>query len=92
MNGMQVTSTFGPLITFFAGLLAGKGVFGLDATSWTTIIGAVIAGAIAIWGVVTTRKTAQIASVAAMPEVQSIKLEPSAPSAITAATPANVTK
>lgn len=92
MNGTQATSTFGPLIAFFAGLLAGKGVFGLDATSWTTIIGAVIAGGTAIWGVVSTRKTAQIATVAAMPEVQSIKLEPSAPASITAATPANVSK
>lgn len=92
MNTTSVTSTFGPLVAFFAGLLAGKGVFGLDAQTWTTVIGAVIAAGASVWGAIATRKTAQIASVAAMPEVQSVKLEPSAPSSITAATPNNVTK
>lgn len=92
MNSTSATGTFAPIVAFLAGLLAGKGVFGLDAATWTTIIGAVIAFGATIWGVVATRKTAQISSVAAMPEVQSIKLEPSAPSSITAATPNNVTK
>ncbi len=92
MNGTQATSTFGPLVAFFAGLLAGKGVFGLDAGTWTTILGALIAAGASIWGVITTSKSNQIASVAGMPEVQSIKLEPSAPSALAQATPANVTK
>lgn len=92
MNGQAVTSTFGPLVAFFAGLLAGKGVFGLDAGTWTTILGAIIAGGASVWGAIATRKSAQIASVASMPEVQSVKLEPSAPSSITATTPSNVTK
>lgn len=92
MNGQAATSTFGPLIAFFAGLLAGKGVFGLDAGTWTTVIGAVIAAGASVWGAIASRKSAQISSVAAMPEVQSVKLEPSAPSSITAATPSNVTK
>lgn len=92
MNSTTATSTFGPLVAFFAGLLAGKGVFGLDAGTWTTIIGAIIAGAASVWGAIATRKTAQIASVASMPEVQSVKLEPSAPASITESTPANVTK
>lgn len=93
MNGTTATSTFGPLVAFFAGLLAGKGVFGLDATSWTTIIGAVVAGGTAIWGAFATRKTAQIASVAGMTDlVQSVKLTPTAPTAVVDATPSNVTK
>lgn len=92
MNSTTATSTFGPLVAFFAGLLAGKGVFGLDAGTWTTVLGAIIASVASIWGAIATRKTAQIASVASMPEVQSVKLEPSAPASITEATPANVTK
>lgn len=92
MNGTTVTSTFGPLIGFLAGLLAGKGVFGLDATTWATVIGAILAAGASVWGAIATRKTAQISSVAAMPEVQSIKLEPSAPSSIALATPSNVSK
>lgn len=92
MNGTTATSTFGPLVAFFAGLLAGKGVFGLDAQTWTTVIGAIIAAGASVWGAIATRKSAQVASVAAMPEVQSIKLEPDAPSSIVAGTPANVTK
>jgi hypothetical protein len=92
MNTTAATSTFGPLIAFFAGLLAGKGVFGLDAATWTTVIGSVVAAGLSVWGAISTRKTAQISAVAAMPEVQSVKLEPSAPSSITTATPSNVSK
>lgn len=92
MNSTTATSTFGPLVAFFAGLLAGKGVFGLDAQTWTTVIGAVIAAAASVWGAIATRKNAQISAVAAMPEVQSVKLEPSAPATVLEATPGNVTK
>lgn len=92
MNSTSVTSTFGPLVAFFAGLLAGKGVFGLDAQTWTTVIGAAIAGVATVWGAIATRKKAQISAVASMPEVQSVKLEPSAPADIVSATPGNVTK
>lgn len=92
MNTQSVTTTFGPLVAFFAGLLAGKGVFGLDAATWTTVIGGVVTAGLTVWGAITSRKSAQIASVAAMPEVQSVKLEPEAPKAILEATPSNVTK
>lgn len=92
MNGQAATSTFGPLVAFFAGLLAGKGVFGLDAQTWTTVIGAVIAAGASVWGAIASRKTAQISAVAAMPEVQSVRLEPTAPSNIVEATPGNVVK
>lgn len=92
MNSTSATSTFGPLVAFFAGLLAGKGVFGLDAGAWTTVIGAVVAAGASIWGAIATRKTSQISQVAAMPEVQQVRLEPTAPSNIVNATPANVVK
>jgi hypothetical protein len=59
MNSTQVQAgTFAPLIAFVAGLLAGKGVFGLDAATWATVIGAAVAFGATIWGVVATRKTA----------------------------------
>lgn len=92
MNSTQIQTTLAPLISFLAGLAAGKGLFGLDAASWATLIGGVIGLGATIWGLIATRKTAQIASVAAMPEVQSVKLEPSAPSSLVQATPGNVTK
>lgn len=92
MNSTQIQTTAAPIIAFLAGLLAGRGVFGLDAATWATMIGAVIAFGATIWGAITTRKNAQISAVAAMPEVQSIKLEPSAPAAVLEATPSNVTK
>ena len=92
MNSTQIQTTLAPLISFLAGLAAGKGLFGLDAASWTTIIGAVVAFGAAIWGAIATRNTAVISQAEALPEVQSIKLEPSASSATVAATPGNVTK
>jgi hypothetical protein len=92
MNPTQIQTTVAPLIAFFAGLLAGKGVFGLDATTWTTIIGAIVAAGAAVWGAIATRGTSLITAAANQPEVQSIKLEPTASSDTVAATPRNVTK
>ncbi len=92
MNGTQVASTFAPIITFFAGLLAGKGVFGLDAATWAQALGAIAGFAGTVWAIFKSTKTQQISAVAQMPEVQSIKLEPEAPQATLAATPTNVTK
>lgn len=92
MNPTQIQTTLAPLVAFFAGILAGKGVFGLDATTWATVIGAVVAGAAAVWGAIATRGSNLIAAAANQPEVQSIKLDPSAPSALVQATPSNVTK
>ncbi len=92
MNSTQLQTLAAPLVTFFAGLLAGKGVFGLDAGSWTTIIGGLAGTVATIWGVVATRKTALVSTVAEMPEVKSVTLTPSAPNTLVDATPANVTK
>jgi hypothetical protein len=92
MNPTQIQTTVAPLVAFFAGLLAGKGVFGLDATTWTTVIGAIVASGAAIWGAIATRGTNLITAAADLDEVHSIKLEPTAPQALVTATPANVTK
>jgi uncharacterized membrane protein len=92
MNSTQTQTTIAPLVGFLAGLLAGKGVFGLDSATWTTIIGSLGGAAMAIWAAITTRKSALISSTAALPEVKSVKLEESAPRDLVAATPDNVTK
>lgn len=92
MNSTQIQTMLAPLVSFLAGLAAGKGLFGLDATSWTTIIGAVVAFGATVWGAVATRNTAVISQAAALPEVQSIKLEPTASAAVVNATPSNVSK
>ena len=92
MNATNITGLAAPLITFFAGLLAGKGVFGIDATGWATILGGLAGVGATVWGVVATRQTALVSTVADMPEVKSVKLEESAPAALVQATPSNVTK
>jgi hypothetical protein len=46
----------------------------------------------AVWSFVSNSKSSILTSAAQMPEVQSIKLEPSAPADIVQATPTNVTK
>lgn len=92
MNSTQIQATLAPLITFLAGLAAGKGLFGWDAQTWYTILGGIAGLAAAIWAAFTTRGTAIISQAAASPEVQSIKLTPMASSATVEATPANVNK
>jgi len=58
VNKTQLQTTLAPLIAAVAGFLAGKGVFGLDAATWATVLGsAATIGAVA-WGAVATRKTA----------------------------------
>lgn len=92
MNSTQIQTTAAPIVAFLAGLLAGKGVFGLDAATWATVIGAIFAFGATIWGAVKGSKSSLINATAAMPEVQSIKLEPSAPAALESVSPANVSK
>lgn len=92
MNSTQIQTTIAPLVTFIAGLLAGKGVFGLDAATWATIVGGVVGLGATIWAAITTRKTAIINEAAAQPEVKSITLEQSAPSSLVQATSSNVNK
>ena len=93
MNNTQIQTTLAPLITFLAGLAAGKGLFGLDAATWTTIIGSIVALGATIWAAVVTRKTALVTQTANLPEVQSVRLEPSVRQndALITQTPSNVT-
>lgn len=59
MNSTQTQAgVLVPLVTAAAGFLAGRGVFGLDAGTWATVIGAAVAFGGTIWGVIATRKTA----------------------------------
>lgn len=59
MNSPQTQAgLLAPLLTFLAGLLAGKGVFGLDASTWATLLGGAAAFGGVIWGVIATRKPA----------------------------------
>lgn len=92
MNEPQLAARFAPAITFFAGLLAGKGVFGFDAATWTMLLGAAVGLAVAIYSAIASRKAALATAVANFPEVDKIKLDPNAPGAraLNAATPANV--
>lgn len=92
MNPTQLTTTLAPLITFFAGLLAGKGVFGLDAATWATVLGAIGGLGATIWAAIATKQKNLVNTVAAMPEVKEVKLEQSAPTDLVNATVSNVTK
>lgn len=64
MNNTQIQTTIAPLVTFFAGLLAGKGVFGFDAATWATIIGGIGGVAATIWAAIATRKAPMAQSLA----------------------------
>lgn len=58
MNQTQTQGGAAAIVAFLAGILAGRGVFGLDAATWSTILGAVLAFGAVIWNIVSTRKTA----------------------------------
>lgn len=58
MNKTQLQTTLAPLIAAIAGFLAGKGVFGLDAATWATILGSFGTLAAVVWGAVATRSQA----------------------------------
>lgn len=91
MNGTQIQNTIAPLVTFLAGLLAAK-VPWLDVGAWSSIIGSAVAIGATLWASFSTRNTAVISQAAALPEVQSIKLGPTASASTVQATPSNVTK
>lgn len=92
MNSTQLQTTLAPLITFLAGLAAGKGLFGWDAQTWYTILGGIAGLGATVWAAVATKKNNLISQVASDPDVQSIKLQSFAPAATVDATPSNVTK
>lgn len=92
MNATQLQTTLAPLVAFFAGLLAGKGVFGWDSEMWVTILGAVVGVVGTIWGAIAARKAAMVSTVANMTEVREIDLDKKAPGTkqLENATPDNV--
>jgi hypothetical protein len=92
VNSEQIKQTAAPMVAFLAGLLAGKGVFGLDAATWATLIGAVLGLGVTVWGAIKGMKKNVIAAAANLPDVQSITLSPEASAATLAGTPGNVTK
>jgi len=91
MNSTQIQTTLAPIIALISGLIAARVPY-FDAGTWGQLIGGIVAFGSLIWSAFATRNTAVISQAAALPEVQSIKLEPSAPAATVAATPSNVTK
>ena len=92
MNATQIQTTIAPLISFLAGLAAGKNLFGLDSATWTTILGSLAGAGMAVWSALASRQTALISTVANDPSVKSVTLTANATSALVDATPANVTK
>ena len=88
MNWEQISSILRHVLTFGGGFIVAKGW--VSAETMTAVVGAIITIGGAIWAVVNKTPTNIVASAAALPEVQSIKLEPSAPS--TMAAPSNVNK
>jgi hypothetical protein len=67
VNKTQLQTTIAPLIGVLAGFLAGKGVFGLDAATWATVIGSLAGTAAIIWGAISARKTALTNTVGNLP-------------------------
>lgn len=90
MNWEQISSILRHILTFGGGFVVAKGW--VSETVMTQIVGAIITIGGGIWAMVNKTSTSIINSAAALPDVQSIKLEPSATAATMAATPNNVTK
>jgi len=90
MNWEQISSILRHVLTFGGGFIVAKGW--VSETVMLEIVGAIVTVGGAIWAMFNKTSASIVASAAALPEVQSIKLEPSAPSALVQATPSNVTK
>ncbi len=88
MNWEQISTILRHILTFGGGFVVAKGW--ISAEALPGVIGAVITVGGVVWGLFNKTDNAIVASAAALPAVQSIKLEPSAPSAMAA--PSNVSK
>jgi hypothetical protein len=88
MNWEQISSILRHILTFGGGFIVAKGW--ISAEALPGIIGGIITVGGVIWGFFNKTDNAIVASAAALPDVQSIKLEPAAPIAMAA--PANVSK
>jgi hypothetical protein len=90
MNWEQISSILRHILTFGGGFVVAKGW--ISETVMLEIVGVIITIGGAVWAMFNKTSNSIVNSAAALPEVQSIKLEPSAPSSMIAATPANVSK
>ncbi len=84
MNSTQIQTTLAPLLTFLAGLAAGKGLFGWDAATWYTILGGIVGLGATIWAAVVTKNSAIAATTQNMTGV-TVQTSPAAAPAVTAA-------
>jgi hypothetical protein len=90
MNWEQISSILRHILTFGGGFIVAKGW--ISAEALPGIIGGIITVGGVIWGFFNKTDNAIVASAAALPDVQLIKLEQTAPSSMVAATPSNVSK
>lgn len=90
MNWEQIGSILRHVLTFGGGFIVAKGW--ISEGLMLEIVGAIVTVGGAVWAMFNKTPANIVASAAALPEVQSIKLEPSAPSALVQSTPGNVTK
>lgn len=88
MNWEQISSILRHILTFGGGFIVAKGW--ISAEALPGIIGAILAVGGGIWAIFNKTPTNMIAATAALPDVQSIKLETSATTEMAA--PVNVSK
>lgn len=88
MNWEQISSILRHVLTFGGGFAVAKGW--VSAETMTGLVGAIITVGGVVWSLFNKTDAAIVASAAALPDVKSIKLEQSAPAAMSA--PANVSK
>lgn len=89
---LQILATLGPVIGFLAGYIAAW--TGIDQASATGMVMALIIAALTAYNGWVSRKTAQVTSVANLPEVKNVILDASKPGAtkLEDVTPDNVVK
>ena len=88
MNWEQISSILRHILTFGGGFVVARGW--ISETLMLELVGVILTIGGAVWAMFNKTSNAIVASAAALPEVQSIKLEPSAPTAMAA--PSNVSK
>ena len=90
MNWEQISSILRHILTFGGGFVVAKGW--ISETLMLELVGVAVTAGGAIWAMFNKTSAAIVSSAAALPEVQSIKLEPTASADLVAATPTNVNK
>lgn len=94
MNTTQIEAFIRQVLPIVGGILAAIGF--KNATTWVDtamqVIGPAMAIVSVVWSFLTNRTSSLISKTANLAEVQSIKLESTAPGALVTATPVNVSK